>query len=245
MSRPAPDGSGTSPQLRVTQLALDLPHDDGARLTDFLPAEPNRAALGAILRWPDWPGGACLLLGPTASGKSHLGRIWSDRVGAVLLRGTDLWGPAQPLARVGPANTCVVDDAHEVADEVQLFHLWNRVIGAGGSMLLTAPQPVAGWGLMLPDLRSRLLSAWPVRIEAPDDGLLGALLVKQLADRQIRADLEVVTFLVRRMERSFSAARALVRELDRASLRARRPITMPLARAVLDELAAVQKLEEG
>ena len=100
------------------------------------------------------------------------------------------------------------------------------------------------WGVQLPDLRSRLLTAWPVRIELPDDGLLQALLVKQLADRQIRIDLEVVEFLMRRMERSFAAARLLVRELDRASLRARRPVTMPLARAVLEELAATREGEE-
>jgi chromosomal replication initiation ATPase DnaA len=42
-----------------------------------------------------------------------------------------------------------------------------------------------------------------------------------------------VAYLARHMERSFAAARRIVRELDRASLRARRPITLPLARAVL------------
>ena len=112
---------------------------------------------------------------------------------------------------------------------------------ARGSLLLTARRPVAAWDLRLPDLRSRLLTAWPVRIEPPDDELLGALLVKQFADRQIRVDPEVVAFLVtRRIERSFAAARAVVHALDRASLRARRPITMPLARAVLEELAPSQ-----
>ena len=70
------------------------------------------------------------------------------------------------------------------------------------------------------------------------------LLVKQLADRQIRVDQDVVAFLTRRIERSFASARAVVRALDRASLRARRPITMPLARAVLDELAA-ERAGEG
>ena len=104
--------------------------------------------------------------------------------------------------------------------------------------MLTASRPVAPGACGCLDLRSRLLTAWPVRIDPPDDGLLGALLVKQLADRQINAEQEVVEFLVRRMERSFAAARVLVRMLDRASLRARRPITMPLARAVLEEIAA-------
>ena len=226
------------------QLVLDLPHTVGEDLTDFMPAASNQAALDAVLGWPAWPGFACLLIGPRACGKSHLAKIWAARSGAVPFRGGELWPPAEPLQRLRAAAACVVDDADEVPDESQLFHLWNRIAERGGSLLLTARGPVAGWGLRLPDLRSRLLTAWPVRIAAPDDGLLGALLVKQLADRQIRADREVVAFLTRRIERSFASARAVVRALDRASLRARRPITMPLARAVLDELAA-ERQEEG
>ena len=121
--------------------------------------------------------------------------------------------------------------------------MWNRLVERGGSLLLTAAEPVARWRLRLPDLRSRLLTAWPVRIGAPDDQLLAALLVKQLADRQIHAGTEIVEFLVRRIERSFAAARSVVQALDRASLRARRPVTMPLARLVLDELAHGQEGE--
>jgi chromosomal replication initiation ATPase DnaA len=213
-------------------------------LADFLPAPSNRAALDAVLGWPDWPGTVCLLIGPAACGKSHLAQIWAQRAGAVSLRGPELWEPAEPLRRLGGARACVVDDADEAAQEAQLFHLWNSMAERRGSLLLTAQAPVPGWGVRLPDLRSRLMTAWPVRIGAPDDDLLGALLVKQLADRQIRVDQDVVAFLTRRIERSFASARAVVRALDRASLRARRPITMPLARAVLDELAA-ERAGEG
>ncbi len=233
--RPAPE---------PCQLVLDLPHVASEGLADFMAAASNREALDAVLGWPGWPGTACLLIGPTACGKSHLARIWAERAGAVVLRGPELWEPADPLRQARHALNCVVDDADETPQEVQLFHLWNRMAECGGSLLLTARSPVAGWNLNLPDLRSRLLAAWPVRIGAPDDELLSALLVKQLADRQIGTEQEVVAFLTRRIERSFAGARAVVRALDRASLRARRPITMPLARAVLDELA-LERAEGG
>jgi chromosomal replication initiation ATPase DnaA len=239
-----PAGLGRTRMPSAGQLVLDLPHEVGEDLTDFMPAASNRAALDAVLGWPGWPGFACLLIGPAACGKTHLAKIWARQSAAVVLRGAELWEPADPLRRLQAATACVVDDADTVAEEAQLFHLWNLLVERRGSLLLTARAPVAGWDLRLPDLRSRLMTAWPVRIGAPDDGLLGALLVKQLADRQIRADGEVVAFLTRRIERSFAAARAVVRALDRASLRARRPITMPLARAVLDELA-MEPADEG
>lgn len=247
---PATSGASAGPTLArfggaPCQLLLDLPHAIGEGLADFLPADSNRQALDAVLRWPAWPATACLLIGPAGSGKSHLAKIWARRSGAVFLRGHELWGPAEPLRRLGDADTCVVDAAEELAHEPLLFHLYNRVAERGGSLLLTATGPVAGWPLALPDLRSRLLTAWPVRIGAPDDQLLAAVLVKQLADRQLRVDTEVVGFLVNRMERSFAGARALSCALDRASLRARRPLTMTLARQVLEEIEQRHETEQG
>ncbi len=247
---PADDPLATSaassdrPAAFPRQLVLDLPYAAGEGLADFLPSPCNQEALDAVLRWPDWPSSACLIIGPRASGKSHLARIWAARAEAVFLRGPELWEPAAPLHRVGDATTCVVDDAEDMADETLLFHLYNHLAERGGGLLLTAARPVAAWSLRLKDLRSRLLTAWPVRIGPPDDALLAALLVKQLADRQLQADPDVLPFLVNRIERSFAAARLVVRALDRASLRARRPLTMPLARQVLDELEQEQEAGE-
>lgn len=195
-----------------------------------------------MLRWPDWPGPALALSGPPGSGKSHLARIWARRAGAAYLAGREVWEPAEPLRRLGAAPALVVDDADGAADEAALFHLYNAVAGRGGSVLLTSAAPPATWPLRLPDLRSRLLACWPVPITAPDETLLAALLVKQFADRQIRVEPPVVGYLAPRLERSFAAARAIVAALDRASLGARRPVTLPLARAVL---LARQEAEDG
>jgi DnaA regulatory inactivator Hda len=219
------------------QLLLDLAHRVGEELADFLPAPSNAAALDAVLGWPAaWPSPACLLVGPAGSGKSHLAKVWARRSGAVVLRGRELWEPAEPMRRLGDAAACVVDDAEELAQEPPLFHLYNRLVERRGSLLLTARRPIAAWDLRLPDLRSRLLTAWPVRIGRPDDELLAALLVKQFSDRQLLVDAGVVAFLVNRIERSFAATRAVAEALDHASLRARRAITLPLARGVLERL---------
>ena len=61
-------------------------------------------------------------------------------------------------------------------------------------------------------------------------------MVKQFADRQVRVDPYVLTFLLARMERSFSEASRLVAALDRAALAEKRRITVPLARRVLEAL---------
>jgi DnaA regulatory inactivator Hda len=228
----APVGAG-----EARQLALELPHATGASLADFLQAPCNEAALGAVLRWPDWPGPVLVLSGPPASGKTHLARIWAERARALTIAPEDASDPdrlLRELAAPDAAGTCAVDDADLLArDEDLLFHAHNAVVGRGGWLLLTAARPPAAWPVRLPDLRSRLMAAASVRIEPPDDTLLAALLVKQFADRQLRVEPAVVEYLVRRLERSFAAARAAAAALDHAALRAQRPVTLPLARAIL------------
>lgn len=217
----------------ATQLVLDLPFTDGDRLEDFLRSPANGEALDAVLRWPDWPVTALILWGPRGSGRSHLARIWARRSGARLLDGARLGAEPLPLARMAGLRHCVVDDADRLHDDATLFHLYNMIAAQGGHLLLTASRPLGAWGLGLPDLVSRLRTAWSCRIGEPDDALLAALLVKQLQDRQLTVLPGVISYLARHMERSFAAARRIVRELDRVSLRTRRPITLPLARAVL------------
>jgi len=217
------------------QLALDLPHGEGLGIDDFLPAASNRAAWEAVLAWPRWPATALLLQGPDGSGKTHLARIWARRAAAIAFGPAQLWDEAGPLARLGDARAAVVDPADEVADERQLLHLYN-ILRERGSLLLTSRVWLGAPLVELADLRSRLATAWHVRIAPPTDALLEALIVKQLADRQLRVEPDVLAYLLARMERSFAAARRLVDALDRASLRAGRPIRLPLARTVLHAL---------
>mgnify|MGYP001093495202 CR=1 FL=1 len=225
--------------LTPTQLALDLPFEDGDRLEDFLRSPANAEALDDVLAWPSWPAPALLLWGPTGCGRTHLARIWARTTGGRLLDGKRLGAAPAALEMLGDARSCVIDDADAVHDDRILLHLYNMIAGQSGHLLLTASGPLGAWGLQLPDLTSRLRTAWSCRIDQPDDPLLAALLVKQLQDRQLTVLPGVVAYLATHMERSFAAARRIVRELDRASLCARRPITLPLARAVLaSDLAA-------
>ena len=88
--------------------------------------------------------------------------------------------------------------------------------------------------MSLADLRSRLLAIPTIAVLPPDEGLIGAILVKLFADRQTIVGEDVLTYLLSRIERSFAAAGSVVDRLDRAALAAGRRITVPLARQVLE-----------
>ena len=219
------------------QLALDLAARERLAAQDFLPAASNRAALAVVTAWPAWPSTAAVVTGPPGSGKTHLAGIWAKRVGALALDAAEVWSIADPLRRLGDACACVIDDADAVEDEVLLLQLYNLLQERGGHLLLTGTLPLHRWHLALPDLLSRLRTAWAASIEPPDDALLRALLAKHFHDRQLRVPAAVLDCLAAGMTPSFAAARRVAAALDSASLLAGRPITTRLANGVLADLA--------
>lgn len=201
-------------------------------VADFLVASCNRDAVAWLDRWPEWPAPALIVYGPEGCGKTHLTHVWRARSHAVTVDRAALSVAAVPDL-VGSARACIVEDADGTVDEEALLHLYNLLAEEGGHLLLTAGAPPARWNIALPDLASRLAAAVAVEVGAPDDALIGAVLIKQFADRQIEVDAAVPSFLLARMERSFAAARRIVAALDAAALAEKRRITVPLAREVL------------
>lgn len=215
------------------QLAFDLPNVEAMTREHFFVAPSNTLALQAVEGWQDWPGRKLLLVGPEASGKSHLAHVWAIQTDAVIL-------PAETLAAADIASltgrAVAVEDADRIgAAEPQLFHLHNLVTTTG-ALLLTARTPPRDWGLTLPDLISRMQATPIAHLDAPDDALLSAVLIKLFADRQVVVPANLIPYLISRMPRSIGAARALVGALDARALAAGRAITRALAGEVLDSL---------
>ena len=217
-----------------TELGWQRTFDWGVRPAlgreDFLVAPCNEAAVAWLDRWPDWPGPPLVIYGPPGSGKSHLAEVWRRRSGAEILPAAGL-SEVQPEAGRTPA--LVIDGLGGSVDERSLLHIYNAIAERGGHLLLTARTPPARWPLTLPDLASRLRLAPAAALGLPDDALLGALMLKLFADRQITVAPEVPAYVVPRIERTFEAVARLVDRLDRAALAEGRAVTVPLVRTVL------------
>ena len=68
--------------VTVEQLILDLPHRAAFGAEDFLVSDCNLGAVRLINSWPNWQDNVQLLIGPPASGKTHLVRVWQALSGA-------------------------------------------------------------------------------------------------------------------------------------------------------------------
>ncbi|WP_371168546.1 HdaA/DnaA family protein [Aliiroseovarius sp. 2305UL8-7] len=217
------------------QLTFDLPALAAQGLDDFLMTPSNMTALAVIKGWQEWPNRKLILTGDRGTGKTHLAHVWAAMSDAVILNAIDLG--ATDIADLAGRNV-VVEDAQEIAGqsapETALFHLHNLVLAEGGWLLVTAAAPATRWGITLPDLRSRMESTTLAQLDAPDDMLLSAVLVKLFDDRQIAVPANVIDYILPRMERSLAAAADLVAQLDKVALTEGRPLTRALAARVLD-----------
>ncbi|UGV26411.1 chromosomal replication initiator DnaA [Rhodopseudomonas boonkerdii] len=223
-----------SVRVQPRQLAFALPHAESLSRDDFLEGSANAEALGLIDSWPDWPNRVMLLAGPEGSGKSHLASIWAEQAGARSTMAHALTAATVPGALA--TGALVVEDlTPDHFDERALFHLLNLAREDGAYVLITTRIVPVAMEIGLRDLRSRLRAVPVVQLNAPDDLLFRALIVKFCADRQMSIDETVVSYISSRIERSFAAARRTVELLDSEALRLRRPVTRALAAELLRE----------
>lgn len=193
-------------------------------LSQGLSPDPVRVVVGnanariiEILAEPSaWPFGTAVLMGPPRSGKSLLGRWFA-----------------------GKGLGTVIDPA-DSGDETGLFHRWNRAQESGEKLLLIADGE--GWDVALPDLRSRLGAAQHLAIGAPDDAMLGELMLSHAARLGLVLGQDALTYLVPRAARSFAGIEKLVATIDRLSLERKLPPTLGIWR---DALEAVQGPEQA
>lgn len=216
----------------MAQLSFKWPVQASYAPEDFIISAANEEAVQFLETWPDGKSYAALISGPEACGKTHLLRNWAARTHAIIIDARTL-GVLSSTQIFGNATHAVLEDIHAGIDEVALFHLLRHAESHGSYLLFSACLPVRQLGFSLADLRSRLLALPAAAIGAPDEELLAGFLLKGFADRQLRVNREVIEFTLKRMERSFLAAQALVERLEERAVQSGRLITVPLVKSII------------
>jgi len=204
----------------------------------------NGVATALVQRAAEVEGASWVFLsGATGSGKTHLligacnaAEAAQRRAQYVPLRllGGDR---AATLRGLGGCDLLALDDvdalAGEPAAEHALFDLYNRCRAEGPALLFAAAATPAQCGFGLPDLVSRLAMCTQATLKPLDDAERRAVLRSRAEARGLVLDEAVLDFLFSRHARDLGSLNALLERIDRASLAAKRRVTVPFLRGLL------------
>ncbi len=218
------------------QLTFDFPALARDPAGTFVEGPSTAEARAALAQWRSWPAHALALVGPAHSGKSHIAAVWAASApslgSAAIVDGRAPGFGAAATNAVEAGGRAVVEQADH-ADAEALFALINAARRGAGALLLTARCDPDGWAAwdVLADLTSRLRALPVARIAPPSDEELRAILVKLFADRGIRAEESLLSYVCVRIERSHAAAVDAADALTRHALAEGVGVTRALARA--------------
>lgn len=134
-------------------------------------------------------------------------------------------------------NLVCLDDIEQLVGQADweeaCFNLYNRLHLANQCLIITGNKPPRKLELLLPDLTSRLTAALILRIQPlTDQEKLVAMKLRAQYRGLILSD-DVAQFLLARCTRNMQELFSMLEKLDKASLIAKRRLTIPFVKEIL------------
>jgi len=225
----------------MSQLALPLQLADHAVFASFLDSgnETLVATLADIAAGGE--GHGCWLWGSASTGKTHLLQAVCDAAGdrAVYL-------PLSMLADAGPEileglasrELICIDDlglvAGQTAWDMALFDLSNQIFDAGAQLIVSAVSAPRECAIELADLKSRLAKLPVFQLHVLDEDERVSALQLRSKHRGLELPGDTARYLLKRSRRDMASLYEVLDRLDREALRAKRRLTIPFIRGVLE-----------
>jgi DnaA family protein len=225
----------------MSQLALPLQLADHAVFESYLDSGNQIlvATLADIAANRD--GHGCWLWGPAATGKTHLLQAVCEAAGD-----RAAYMPLSMVADVGPGileglssrELVCIDDIDRVAGqsewELALFDLCNQILDAGSQLLVSAASTPRECPVELADLRSRLARLPVFQIHPLDEDERVSALQLRSRHRGLELPNDTARYLLKRSRRDMASLYEVLDTLDKEALRAKRRLTIPFVREVLE-----------
>jgi len=125
---------------------------------------------------------------------------------------------------------CIIGEREK---ELALFNLFNRIKDAGHQLIVSATKPPSGFEFVLPDLASRMGWGIVLALQGLDDQEKAEALKKRALETGVELPDEVISFIMKRSKRTLRELFELFEQLDEASYKLQRRITVPFAKDVL------------
>ena len=120
-------------------------------------------------------------------------------------------------------------------NEDKFFSLINHFILHEKYLIISSREPLTMLEIKLLDLKSRLKEFLLIEIQNPSDDLIYSLILKYFSDNQIVIKKDLVEYIVKKIDRSYSSIEKFLIKLNDQSIIKKKKIDYKLINEVLNE----------
>ena len=121
-------------------------------------------------------------------------------------------------------------------NEDRFFSLINHFILHKKYLIISSREPLTKLEIKLLDLKSRLKEFLLIEIQNPSDNLIYSLILKYFSDNQIVIKKDLVEYIVKKVDRSYSRIEKFLLKLNDQSIIKKKKIDYKLINEVLNEM---------
>ena len=217
----------------LNQTIIKFDYDKNLKNEDYYLSKSNKHVFDFLNIWPKWEKNFVNVIGEKFSGKTHLMNIFLQKNKGIKFEGKSLRN--EDLKKIKIYENIIIENLSSDVDEKLLYSLFNLIEQDNKFIIVTSVKPIVNTTFELKDLKSRAKNFILLNIEKPDDELMFAIILKNLADRQISLDGKFVEFIIKRIERSYSKIYDFIYKIDQLSLKKKKSIDFKIINEVLGE----------
>lgn len=231
--------------MDASQLPLSFGETETFSFDQFLSGENNEVIQKLHSVVDDPQSEAIYIWGAKGAGKSHLLQALCKSLSDNEQRSVYLplsqhqkFTP-QILEGLEELSVVCLDDIDQIAGdekwELEIFHLFNRIKEENHLLIITAHSAPQGIEFKLADLDSRMNWGLIYQLQELDESEKLIALQQRARARSFELPDEVGDYLIKRVPRDMHALFDFLDKLDMASLVAKRKLTIPFVRELLEQ----------
>ncbi len=185
----------------------------------------NSLAYNLIQSWPKWQNKIVFIYGPKNCGKTTISKIWIEKTGAKNLEKKNFVKLFNNGFLENKIRNCVFDNIDCLIEEnnksfqekiLNFINIQQSKIKS--FILMTSEKPPRFIVSEIKDLISRLSATTVIEVKEPDEELLKKIIKTFLTTRNIEIENKFLDFICNRIERTYSSAIQIAKQIDIASL---------------------------
>ena len=217
----------------LNQEILKFDYEPNFNDDDFYVSKSNKHIFDFLENWPNWSKNFLNISGENYSGKTHLVNIFLKKFKGIKFEANSL--NDNNLKDIKIHQNVILENLDKDINEKLIYSLFNIIDQDNKYLIITSTEPIVDIKFSLIDLKSRTINFLLQKIERPDDDLLYALIIKNLSDRQISIEKNLINYAIKRIDRSYSKIFDFIYKIDLMSLKKKKSINLKIIKEVLGE----------